>query len=82
MQKVFYLCNGKREECGKRGCYINGGICKHTTDVRYAKNFHKKCLRSAYWENETASEEKTQFRKGIRTVKSLIEKWLRLLSRS
>lgn len=38
--RVFYLCNGEKEDCGKNTCYKNGGDCRHTRDVRYAKNFY------------------------------------------
>lgn len=34
---VLYLCDGK--SCD-RGCAL--GDCKHTTDIRHAKNFEKK----------------------------------------
>lgn len=45
--RVFYLCNGEKEECkNKYGyknkyCYKNGGECEHTSDVRCARNFKK-----------------------------------------
>lgn len=38
---VLYLCNGKMKGCAKTGCYKNGGECRHTTDVKYARNFEK-----------------------------------------
>lgn len=55
MQSVFYLCNGEKKDCKKQSCYKRGGECKHTKDVRYAKNFHKKYPqqeKSAFWEEE------------------------------
>ncbi len=36
---VFYLCNGTCPTCKKHSCYLNGGACRTTTDVKYAKNF-------------------------------------------
>lgn len=41
MEKVFYLCNGKKADCKKRTCYINGGNCRHTSDVECALNFER-----------------------------------------
>lgn len=45
MGNVFYLCNGQKEGCKKRTCYMNGDKSDHTCfwtrDVRYAKNFEK-----------------------------------------
>ena len=43
---VRYLCNGQKEDCKKRTCYMNGDKSDHTCfwtrDVRYAKNFEKR----------------------------------------
>lgn len=36
---VCYLCNGEVENCRKKHCYKKGGECRHTLDIRYAKNF-------------------------------------------
>ena len=34
----IYECDPeKNTECNKRGCFINGGECRHTTRVEYAK---------------------------------------------
>ena len=34
----LYECDPeKNTECNKRGCFINGGECRHTTRVEYAK---------------------------------------------
>ena len=54
--RVFYLCNGQKEDCEKTDCYMNGGGCKHTTDVRYAKNFivENPYFPDSYHEKETA----------------------------
>lgn len=38
MSEVLFLCDGKREICKPWECYINGGKCKHTTDISHAKN--------------------------------------------
>lgn len=35
---VAYLCD--REKCGEK-CSAEEGICKHTFDIRHAKNFKK-----------------------------------------
>lgn len=38
--KVGFLCNGERPKCkNEAGCYKNGGDCKGTFNVEYAKNF-------------------------------------------
>lgn len=52
-QRVFYLCDGKKEDCKRRNCYQNGGECKHTEDIEHAKNFsitthHEE----SFWEEE------------------------------
>lgn len=37
---IFYVCDGEIPQCeGYEGCYINGGECSHTIDIRHAKNF-------------------------------------------
>ncbi|MCD8038895.1 MAG: hypothetical protein LUE96_07420 [Lachnospiraceae bacterium] len=59
---VFYICNGQKEGCRKTDCYINGGGCRHTRDVKFAKNFEQKfpnIPHSKYWEKEDASESET-----------------------
>lgn len=34
----LYLCDTeKNTECGKKSCYINNGVCSHTTNVEYAR---------------------------------------------
>lgn len=42
MRKVFYLCNGQKDDCEKRTCYKNGGNCRHTSDINHALNFETK----------------------------------------
>lgn len=41
--KIFFLCDGNDEECRKRGsnCYIDGGPCRHTSNIAHAKHFHR-----------------------------------------
>lgn len=50
MSNVLYLCNGKQCE----NCEEEGGECIYTTDIKYAKNFHRikgaEC--AAYEEND------------------------------
>lgn len=37
---ISYLCDGCDERCKSSiGCYLNGGECKHTSDIFHAKNF-------------------------------------------
>lgn len=54
--KVLYLCNGEVPYCEKTICYKvkppYGGVCKHTTDVRYALNFRKDAGALFYYEKE------------------------------
>ena len=57
--RVFYLCDGERENCKRNMCYKNGGDCKHTKDIGHAKNFSRKYVRqesSSFYENEAASK--------------------------
>lgn len=64
---VRYLCNGEKEDCEKQICYKTIGdrenACKHTKDVRYAKNFSKRIQpvkASGYWEQEAAPDDRAQ----------------------
>ena len=41
MKKVTYICDGKKWCAGEEGCHLNGGGCKHTKDIRHAKNFRE-----------------------------------------
>lgn len=35
--KVYYICNPyKNTACKKTNCHINGGPCKHTTNLAFA----------------------------------------------
>lgn len=40
--ETCYLCDGKKPECSKHGCYIYGGKCRHTSDITHAANFYGK----------------------------------------
>lgn len=55
-RKIAYLCNGEVPYCEKTICYktkpSNGGVCKHTADVRYALNFRKDAGALFYYEKE------------------------------
>ncbi len=42
MERIFYLCDGQKEDCPRKFCYKNDGICKHTTDINHAMNFKRK----------------------------------------
>lgn len=55
--EVFYLCNGEDENCKKNNCYKKGGMCKHTTDIRFAKNFYKPYKPARYREKDEAVPE-------------------------
>lgn len=38
LYKYFYLCNGKKPECKDHiNCYKNGGECKYTEFLQYAR---------------------------------------------
>lgn len=40
--KTYFLCNGKVPECKyAEGCFQNGGGCKRTSHIDYARNFEK-----------------------------------------
>lgn len=59
--KIYYLCDGEKEDCRKRICYKTTGDyehgCKRTSDIRHAKNFRKNYENvpsAAYREQETA----------------------------
>lgn len=60
--RVKYLCDGKAEGCEKVTCYKRNGIlrrprgteCRHTSDVRHAKNFGRTYQEGAYRERTLA----------------------------
>ncbi len=43
MEKIFYICDGKKPGCRKTNCYkdgkITGTTCMHTADIIHALNF-------------------------------------------
>lgn len=40
--KTYFLCNGKMPGCKyAEGCFQNGGGCKRTSHIDYARNFEK-----------------------------------------
>lgn len=53
LEKLFYLCDGEVPECRKKGCYKNGGECKHTSNIKHAINFRKGVAGKSYYEKET-----------------------------
>lgn len=59
MRKIFFLCDGEKEDCHKTHCYKQKeekDPCRHTTDINHAMNYEK--MRGdeveAFWEKETA----------------------------
>ena len=60
--KINYICDGKMEGCKKTICYMNGGDCRHTKDIRYAKNFYKPYKGANYWEKESLQDVKKNLR--------------------
>ena len=61
VERVFYLCDGERENCKKRKCYKNGGDCKRTTDINHAMNFERrgKYKNGSFYEKEDVSRNET-----------------------
>lgn len=49
MSKVFYLCDGKQENCKPWECYLYCGECRYTRDISHAKNKGKK--KKFRWKN-------------------------------
>lgn len=75
MMKILFLCDG-RAQCSqeaKTECFVNGGSCRHTSDIRHAKNFQRYHwqrvteltaeLGTAYVEEEPAAETTPQHEK-------------------
>lgn len=75
MTEIKFLCDG-RARCSqeaKTECFINGGSCRHTSDIRHAKNFQSwHCARvkdlktefsTEYVEKEPAAETTPQHEK-------------------
>lgn len=59
MEKVFYLCDGEKEDCKKNTCYKNGGGCKHTSNVKHALNFKGAGENGSFYEKEDVSRNET-----------------------
>jgi hypothetical protein len=61
VKRIFYLCDGERENCKKRNCYKNGGDCRHTTDISHAMNFERrgKYKNGSFYEKEDVSRNET-----------------------
>lgn len=61
MEKIFYLCDGERENCKKTSCYKSGGGCKHTSNVEHALNFKRvgKSENGSFYEKEDVSRNET-----------------------
>lgn len=61
MGKVFYLCDGEKEDCKKMTCYKNGGECKHTSNIEHALNFERvgKNEKGTFYEKEDVSRNET-----------------------
>lgn len=61
MGKVFYLCDGEKEDCKKRSCYKDGGECKHTSNINHALNFKRvgKSENGSFYEKEDVSRNET-----------------------
>ena len=49
--RIAYLCDGRRPCRDHKGCYRNGGTCRHTSKVENAENFTS-------WSGRTYSENK------------------------
>lgn len=49
--KIFYLCDGRDENCERTHCYRMGGGCRHTDNVRHAKSFYVLMYDGSYWED-------------------------------
>ncbi len=42
--KKLYICDAKNnKECAKKRCFLNGGPCTNTTNLKYAKKFDNEC---------------------------------------
>lgn len=61
MGKVFYLCDGEKEDCKKMTCYKSGGDCRHTSDINHASNFERKgrYKNGSFYEKEDVSRNET-----------------------
>jgi len=42
-EHTLYLCNGEKPDCEKTFCsFLDNGACRHTTEIKYAKNKGKR----------------------------------------
>ena len=88
-KKAMYLCNGKKEDCRKKSadgelvCYRHSdgneiAVCRHTSDIRYARNF-KQIYGGFFYEkedvpgNETPSADQTKLDRKERRGKAVEE---------
>lgn len=68
---IFYICDGKDPNCKRTNCYLNGnGECKHTRNIRHARNFNKN-FRNDMVESDLLDGENIE--KLTEAVKTLVE---------
>lgn len=75
-EKVFYLCDGEVENCKKTVCYKIGGDCKHTSNIKHAKNFRKNYPKSSFFECEDTEkiyQELVVIRKELQAIRDSLE---------
>ena len=59
-EKAFFLCDGKVDGCIKGNCFVYGGGCRHTTDIKHAINFHRGLAQGQYRERVAQESPSTQ----------------------
>lgn len=60
MDKVFYLCDGKIENCKKTRCYKNKtdcrNQCRYTSDINHAINFKNQFKAGDFYEMPSTND--------------------------
>lgn len=71
-KKIWYLCDGEKEDCKKKYCYKNTkeNPCRHTKDISHAVNFRKEKHGSYEIYRETGCDDKEKFMMTHMHVKS------------
>ncbi len=87
--RVKYLCDRKVEGCERATCYKRNGIlrrlrgtgCRHTSDVRHAKNFGRTYRKGAYRERTPAFAPVSMVAMTIRLVENFLRHHRRIVER-
>ena len=66
---IFYLCDGKKEDCPRTHCYkTEAGGCRHTSDINHAINFKKRKYQAGLYSERKSVLKKTKWIKQLQYI--------------